>query len=356
MTLPSADDQVRFLLNVQRLLREGQFTSTYKYALLLAIADISVETGDDSGDPLPVSLRLISEKIISYYWRQSMPFLSGSEPAPNGPFETLRQITSQSQAKIITRVAQSRRTSGNSLQVKKSTAASWDRLVKDVAAVIRQMPLYKLQVVGRETLSFLYEHKVQDGNIVLLPGVAYCLRRFHGLLTEMVSSAWANFVRRHNAGVLGTTSDLMSFLFGNERTGLSNTRAALIEAQEGKCLYCARHVREETGHVDHFIPWSLYPLNLGHNFVWVHPSCNLAKSDRLASEHHLESWLIRNQSAGSLLESHFNAVGIAHNSVATVSVAEWAYALTAGMNGLVWTRGKELVALTGTWRNLIGSG
>jgi hypothetical protein len=42
-------EQIRFLLNLQRLLTDGQFTATYKYALLMALADLSVEHGDDSG-------------------------------------------------------------------------------------------------------------------------------------------------------------------------------------------------------------------------------------------------------------------------------------------------------------------
>jgi len=40
--------QVQFLLRVQRLLNEGLFTATYKYALLLALADIAVESGDNT--------------------------------------------------------------------------------------------------------------------------------------------------------------------------------------------------------------------------------------------------------------------------------------------------------------------
>jgi hypothetical protein len=43
MPRPSAEAQVAFLANIQRILSEGQFTATYKYALLLALADIAVE-------------------------------------------------------------------------------------------------------------------------------------------------------------------------------------------------------------------------------------------------------------------------------------------------------------------------
>ena len=38
---PTPDEQVRFLRNVQRLLAEGQFTASYKFALVHALADLA---------------------------------------------------------------------------------------------------------------------------------------------------------------------------------------------------------------------------------------------------------------------------------------------------------------------------
>jgi hypothetical protein len=61
---PSPAEQIRFLTNVQRLLAEGLFTGTYKYALLAALADLSVEWGDDSGAPLPLSTFVIAKKFV----------------------------------------------------------------------------------------------------------------------------------------------------------------------------------------------------------------------------------------------------------------------------------------------------
>jgi hypothetical protein len=40
---PTPEFQVQFLQNLQRLLSEGLFTATYKYARHLALADIAVE-------------------------------------------------------------------------------------------------------------------------------------------------------------------------------------------------------------------------------------------------------------------------------------------------------------------------
>jgi len=60
---PTDHVQVEFLTDIQRLLSEGAFTAPYKFALLLALADIAVETGDDSGAPLQVPLDAIALRL-----------------------------------------------------------------------------------------------------------------------------------------------------------------------------------------------------------------------------------------------------------------------------------------------------
>ena len=50
--VPSHADQIIFLTRVQKVLDEGQFVATYKFALLVALIDIAIERGDDSGAPL----------------------------------------------------------------------------------------------------------------------------------------------------------------------------------------------------------------------------------------------------------------------------------------------------------------
>ena len=67
---PTPEDQVRFLQNVQRLLSEGGFVATYKFALLHALADLSVLKGDDSGAPLQLTTFEIAEQFVEIYWRQ----------------------------------------------------------------------------------------------------------------------------------------------------------------------------------------------------------------------------------------------------------------------------------------------
>ncbi len=129
------------------------------------------------------------------------------------------------------------------------------------------MALWKLQTVGKEKLDFLYEEAERDGKVELRAGVAYCFRQFYSLIQDAVRSAWLRDVRSLNGDLLGETLDLREFLFGAERKALAVVRPVLMDLQNGKCFYCAEAIRGGGGHVDHFIPWSKYPIDLGHNFV-----------------------------------------------------------------------------------------
>src|SRR5208283_4640526 len=71
---PSPAEQVEFLGNIERVLSEGQFVATYKYALLVAIADLAVQMGSDAGSELDLPVRSIAEKFIELYWRQCAPY------------------------------------------------------------------------------------------------------------------------------------------------------------------------------------------------------------------------------------------------------------------------------------------
>ena len=78
---PTSDAQIEFMVSVQRLLDEGLFTASYKFALLLALADLSIEHGDDSGAWLTITTDLIAEKFVQYYWRQAVPYANANVAA-----------------------------------------------------------------------------------------------------------------------------------------------------------------------------------------------------------------------------------------------------------------------------------
>jgi hypothetical protein len=94
------------------------------------------------------------------------------------------------------------------------------------------MPPWKFQTVGPERLEFLYRNTGAGPTVDLFPGVAYCLRKFHALISDLVRGAWVRYVRQQNLDVLGETADLNDFLFGSVRAALAVVRPVLIDLQK----------------------------------------------------------------------------------------------------------------------------
>ena len=95
---PAAEEQLAFLRSLQRLLDEGSFVSSYKFALLHAIADLCLVKGDDSGAELELSTSEIAEQFVRLYWPQVAPFVAG------GHGQVLSQNTGR-QAAIVRELA-----------------------------------------------------------------------------------------------------------------------------------------------------------------------------------------------------------------------------------------------------------
>lgn len=342
-TAPTPEEQVQFLRNMQRLLAEGLFVASYKFALIHALADLAVLKGDDSGAPLEIETKDIAAKFVELYWRQSRPFQVG------GTTGLILQQNTGKQAAIISYIADSQREFGGSLfRLKQAASDRWRALVSEVDQVVCKMPLWKLQTVGSEPLEFLYENVGRGNRITLKPGVAYCFRAFYELVRDLIEGAWVRFVQKLNASKLGNVSDLGTFLFGEERASLEAYRPILVDVQKGACLYCQKPLSGKT-QVDHFVPWSRYPADLGHNFVLAHDKCNNAKSDHLAAENHLAVWIERNREHQAELQERLIAAALPCDLTATVQIAKWVYQQIDKANGQVWVIEKVLRHLGPEW-------
>ena len=53
---------------------------------------------------------------------------------------------------------------------------------------------------------------------------AYCFRKFHALISDLVQGAWVRYVRQQNLTLIGETADLHEFLFGSERNSMAMVR------------------------------------------------------------------------------------------------------------------------------------
>jgi hypothetical protein len=221
---PSPEQQVEFLQNLQRLFEEGDFTATYKYALLIALAELAVEQGDNTGAPLEIEMSQLAEKFAELYWPQTVPYSSG---APGSVPSILSQNPGE-QAAIVNRLLGLRSNNAASLAAARQSG-EWRRTLAPIASVIRNMPVRYLQNVAGARVPFLYDYPPPRGHLVLRPGVAFSLRRFQGLVQQPARSAWVQHVRGNprNAAAIGRADDLEAFMFGSARADLSGVAPCL---------------------------------------------------------------------------------------------------------------------------------
>lgn len=331
---PSAEEQLIFLGKVQRLFAEGEFTATYKFALLVSLVELAIEVPQLSGDSeLELSIRSIATKFIELYWRQSFEYVAGRAGTKSG---VLVQNLGD-QAAVVNAIRGFRAAvhlKSASLAVARQTA-QFRTLVSQVATVVSAQPLNFLQNFGGKTDDFLYT-RARPGFILLKPGVPYCLRRFQPLIQQLARAHWVDHIKgnRRNAQILGENSDLESFLFSTSRRTLSLYGARLSKLFGASCFYCGSSLNEVD--VDHFVPFAAYPRDLGHNFVLSHPACNQSKSDSLAAYDHLARWLERNDRWKQRIAEISEECGLVHEADATRAIADWSYRSSCDVKGLAW--------------------
>ncbi|HEU4922005.1 MAG TPA: HNH endonuclease [Burkholderiales bacterium] len=337
--MATPERQLEFLGNLQRILNEGSFVATYKYALIRVLADLSVERSPAADGSLALPLDDLAERFIEVYWRQAAPFRGR---------RTLLAATGN-QAILITRIAAIRESVAKLSDARRTRG--WRPLMRSTKSLLLEQPLWRLQRVGNELLECLYANRLEDGAIRLKPGVAACFAVQFPVVQALVQLAWLRMVQQLpvNQELIGQGGDVAEFLFGADRSGLKRVGEMLVEVQRGICFYCHRKL-SRASHVDHFIPWVRYPRDLGHNFVLAHDSCNSRKGDLLAGVEHLDRWLERNENRRSELDKIFSEAHLLFDAETSTHVAAWSYEQVHRAGGLVWLGGDRFEHLRGDWR------
>lgn len=327
---PTAEFQLDFLSKLQRILDEGGFTATYKFALLVALAELAVERGEDNDSPLQLDIRAIGDKFAELYWKQIVPYSAAGQTAGK-----LSQIYGHAAA-IPNRLDAFRTETGIASLVAARKHSDWPSVISSISTTVRDQPIRYLQNVGGQTVSFLYAIGPGAGSITLLPGIAYALRRFQVFVVRLAQGGWVRHVRENprNRVLIGEAGDLEAFMFEQSRQALAAARRVLAEAQGNRCFYCERRVTG-VGAVDHFIPWARYPRDLAENFVLACTACNWAKSDMLAASSHREKWAQRNRTGGLMIDM-LASVGMVSDRLAMEAVAQWAYGDAARLGARLW--------------------
>lgn len=140
-----------------------------------------------------------------------------------------------------------------------------------------------------------YKIPSNDKKFILLEknSILY-LKDNYELLHKALILEWAKFLEKTNF-----TPKLIAkieHLGETKRNSLNKYKKILLEIDnDKKCFYCDCDLNENDIHVDHFIPWSYVYDDELWNLVLSCSTCNLKKSDYLASENSLIKIQTRNE-------------------------------------------------------------
>lgn len=351
------EDAIAFGQRLLSLLDTGSFTTTSKYATLLAIIDQALARVGSEGQPprrLPVAV--LGERVLELYWQQARPF------GESGP---LRQGM---RGDVPSRIAALRRDlglpSGARLEVtRKHHPDQIAALQQEITDTVGRYPVPLLQRFGpgrtAEEDRFVYDYDWAPGSIpgpdagiVFVEDAAEHLMTLAGLLRPLVHREWARFVASRNQL---EQDSIEEFLFGARRRSLQSLRAPLRDLYTGRCFYCEGELRSSF-EIDHFLPWAKFPDDRLDNLVPAHRGCNNDKRDALASIDHLERWWVRFDPAGatfSELEGLAGRIQWPRDPLVTGRAARGLY-LHQGRVGRLWAgKGRTSVADPGRLRDLL---
>jgi len=343
---------------VLSLLDQGSFSATYKYALLLALLDLCLEKMSGKGAaPESVTTRQLADKVVELYWPHATPYRGRTVLRQGG-------VRAGNQAEIVGAIAELRAGLARDpdrpvFRARAAHPERFERLVRFVEWKLVEMPIPRLQRLGRTEERFLYEYRwtervrqaevsayqrgdasAFDNRLLLRPGVAEHLVRLNGLLRPLLHRDWSRMVAAMNSL---PEAELDEFLFGATRIPLDAVRAPLSSLQSGHCFYCESRLTGPT-EVDHFIPWARYPDNGLDNLVVAHARCNNAKRDFLAAAPHVEHWTTRARASAADLAALAAELAWTRDAAKSRSVAVAIYSRLPD-DARLWAREGELVTM-----------
>ena len=342
-------DAIAIAEKVLTILELGSFAATYKYALFIAMLDLCIEGGSSDGPPESVTTVQLANKVVELYWPHAVPFEGR---------RVLRQggVREKGQAEILRAIVRFRERFARDpdaplFRARAEAKSAFQRLAAFVEWKLVEMPIPRLQVVGREEDRFLYEYGWDravrrrevasgefDNSVRFLPGIAEALIRLNGVLRPIVKREWASMVAAMN-GL--PESRLEHFLFGSERVALARVRGPLRDLQGSRCFYCEHHLGGP-GEVDHFVPWARYADNGLDNLVVAHQGCNGAKRDFLAAAEHVEQLAHRRRRFDAQLAEIATREPWLREPERSDAVGRALYARLPD-TARVWLRGQQLV-------------
>ena len=267
----------KYLDDFKLIIRECDYSNTYKMAWAKAIVELSGKYSNRLEEKVNINLYEIAEKMFKYYWDQTIYF-NLLQSAPNQPPVILQRV------KEIIAIYQDNKKDYKPIvfnkiddEFKTKYKKEFDRAIKASVTNIKTYVMNKFLNLNGNKYDFYIIYK---DYITFNTDDLKELFSNQQDLFDLINYRWSLMLEDYNSSPrIGKKVRIMDEQ-KVKRTALSNFDVFLdFENKDHICFICGERISDDKLSRDHVIPWSYMYSDDLWNLVYVHKECNSSKSN-----------------------------------------------------------------------------
>ena len=280
----------------KKIIREGNITNTYKMAWAKALVEIACER-TESKEFTTIELKEMAEKILKYYWNQTIFFdlIQGSN-LKEIPLilqhvkELIKQyynVKGERKPERFERIEE---------YLKEEMAPEYEQCIMKVVRTLKKDVSWRFTILKEENINTIYQYNEGDDKLEIPTAHLKILQENCEDLFDLINYRWGMILETFNTSPRINKKVRIIDEQEVKRNSLLKFRKYLdVENPTRKCFLCGKDIEDGELSIDHVIPWSyLYSDDLW-NLVYVHKSCNSSKSNIIPSKYDIAKIENRNR-------------------------------------------------------------
>lgn len=289
------------IADFKKVIRECEYSNTYKMAWAKAIVELSNKYFDNANEYVELSLFDIALKMFKYYWDQTI-FFNLFQSAPNQPPVILTEVK-----RIITLYKES--VEEFKPIVFERTNSSFDNnlnieLKESIKECVKNIKVNVMPFFLNLNSNKYDFYQIDNKNKKIIIKTSFIKQLFYNQddLYDLINYRWSMMLENYNSCPRIAKKVRIMDEQEIKRQPLHHFDKFLdLENKNHICFICGKEIGEQELSRDHVIPWSYMYSDDLWNIVYVHKGCNSSKSNITPSQEVINNLKERNNKLKELL-------------------------------------------------------
>lgn len=269
-----------YMNSVTHILERGQFTNSYKFALLRSLAAYGMKPGKGE----VVEIEWLAERFVEFFWPLTLRFNIRQATVPNNDPVVMGYIRNEAVTLGLS----------PEMPLRDYQKKHPDRYAKLISKVVNKAfdhVIPRFHTVGRGKVTPLLYTELSKGIRISSKSRAF-LQQNHKAIDLMAIGSWVKFTEKFtSAPRLYEKIQGLAFKRSRLKPFKEFFQSVLGERE---CFYCGGSILPQP-HVEHVVPWSFVAEDKVWNLVLSCKDCNSEKSSQTPANRFVTKLVHRNE-------------------------------------------------------------